>query len=765
MGADPDVELDHETVHEDHDLSSSSRKFCSCCNDHCTSRGYAKNLLQTTSIGSDAAELDAPLSVSIEHDIKYMKKTGDESSMSLSASHLGENRLDHLSHVEYRKVKVTSDTDSEVPFSDDESARALIREADDPDNETANALIHNEDPKGDLDVESAQLEPHMITFADYKAAETFNHSVSVPEPSVLDPEVKLEILNPKGSLASGAAGGHGLEELDWKQVEHKADIAAPADLISFSEVPPSSDVMASPAEVSGETCKRYGNGISAPRTGEVETSAATENRGISGEEHEPIMITETRLEVNPIITDNGSLMPNYLDLSDAYKLAISSKGRQLSGKFSEQRSLKESARVSEDLKLLLSQISAARGIELSLNDMSPRVSGNSDEWRISDTSTSSGLQLLQKRISLERNESSLSLDGSTVSEIEGETVVERLKRQVEHDRKLMGALYKELEEERNASAVATNQAMAMITRLQEEKAALHMEALQCLRLMEEQAEYDDEALQKSNDLLTDKEKEIQNLEAQLELYRKKFVDASTVENVIEPACDLDAIDMRLEHSDTSCAENNPSSTCASVRGEQNMGYKSDVTSMLFKDTNFSNAQLPLLEFEDERLYIVTCLKKLEEKLHILSNYGAHLDRSNGENSAEEGRIGNTNPNFRGEFQENIGTEEDDLQKDVKSEGSPHAQEGYVSSSRQGASAVCSETDLVALRKEFSVLSGRLESLEADQRFLEHSINSLRNGNDGLKFIQEIAGHLRELHRIGGANAEWCIRSSGSRILD
>lgn len=76
------------------------------------------------------------------------------------------------------------------------------------------------------------------------------------------------------------------------------------------------------------------------------------------------------------------------------------------------------------------------------------------------------------RVSLERNESSLSLDGSIVSEIEGESVVDWLKRQVEHDRKLLSALYKELEEERNASAVATNQAMAMITRLQKETATL-----------------------------------------------------------------------------------------------------------------------------------------------------------------------------------------------------------------------------------------------------------------------------------------------------
>lgn len=83
----------------------------------------------------------------------------------------------------------------------------------------------------------------------------------------------------------------------------------------------------------------------------------------------------------------------------------------------------------------------------------------------------------------------------------------------------MGKFYKELEEERNASAIAVNQAMAMITRLQEEKAALYMEALQCLRMMKEQVEYDGEALQNASDLLTEKEKHIQDIEFELESYR------------------------------------------------------------------------------------------------------------------------------------------------------------------------------------------------------------------------------------------------------
>ena len=46
-------------------------------------------------------------------------------------------------------------------------------------------------------------------------------------------------------------------------------------------------------------------------------------------------------------------------------------------------------------------------------------------------------------------------------------------------------LYAELEEERSAAAIAANQMMAMINRLQEEKAAIQMEALQYQRMMEE----------------------------------------------------------------------------------------------------------------------------------------------------------------------------------------------------------------------------------------------------------------------------------------
>ncbi|KAK8576147.1 hypothetical protein V6N13_090624 [Hibiscus sabdariffa] len=294
--------------------------------------------------------------------------------------------------------------------------------------------------------------------------------------------------------------------------------------ISIDDVSPP-DVVASSVEESKES--------SVMGIVEVEEIAEANCEEIHLSTEQPLPVPDSTVEENRVTNGTSIQALNSLDLSDAYKLAVGSKGRQLSGLLVEQWIGRDSSRLSEDLKVLLSQLSS-RGMEQLMNDaspriaaspkisVSPRISINSDDLKASDSSAFNGIEILQRRVSLERNESGLSIDGSIVSEIEGESVVERLKRQVEHDRKLLSALYKELEEERSASAVATNQAMAMITRLQEEKATLQMEALQHLRMMEEQAEYDMEALQNTNNILAEKEKEIQDLEAELELYRMKF---------------------------------------------------------------------------------------------------------------------------------------------------------------------------------------------------------------------------------------------------
>jgi len=144
---------------------------------------------------------------------------------------------------------------------------------------------------------------------------------------------------------------------------------------------------------------------------------------------------------------------------------------------------------------------------------------NVDEDRVSEEPSSiEGIHLLNKRVIMDRKDSGAeSWDGSVFSEIDGEFAVDRLKRALETERKSLNTLYLELEEERSASAIAENQSMAMITRLQEEKVAVQMEALQYQRMMEEQSEYDQEALQLLNEILVKREKEKQELEKELEM--------------------------------------------------------------------------------------------------------------------------------------------------------------------------------------------------------------------------------------------------------
>ncbi|GMP60958.1 hypothetical protein CsSME_00023617 [Camellia sinensis var. sinensis] len=465
--------------------------------------------------------------------------------------------------------------------------------------------------------------------------------------------------------------------------------------------------------------------------------SVTESGEVIEAESRPVTKSETTSEINPVINGTNSLMPNTLDLCDAYKFAV--KGRQLSGKLSEQMSLKD-GRLSEDLKLLLSQISVTRGIELPLNDMSPRVSGNRNEPK-TDSSSSIGIQMLQRRISLERNESGLSVDGSVISEIEGESEIDRLKRQVEHDKKLLSALYKELEEERNASAISANQAMAMITRLQEEKAALNMEALQCVRMMEEQAEYDEEALQKANDFLAEREKEIQDLEAELELYRNKVGNTSILENELDSTCDLKPGEVRAEHSDTSYFKN---SANEQTNNKPLVCNKVDGTGVLFGEKHTNNACNSLLEFDDERLYILHCLKKLEKKLHLFSNDGIYLDKANGEYSGTKGdRVSDLKElNCKGCTQENSEKQENDLsmQKHISVSVPSFQNPEFVSK-------VSSEfdSDVVALGDAVSNLISRLEALEADHNSFDHFSKSLRMGDDEIKIHSgDILSHVREL---------------------
>ncbi|KAI5060141.1 hypothetical protein GOP47_0024561 [Adiantum capillus-veneris] len=104
---------------------------------------------------------------------------------------------------------------------------------------------------------------------------------------------------------------------------------------------------------------------------------------------------------------------------------------------------------------------------------------------------------------------------------DSESVIKGLKEAVLRERKKLCTLYAELEIERISSETAANEAMSMISRLQEEKAKLRMQSAHYRRIAEERAIYDEQAMELLKDILVKKEKENFLLEEEVKAMRTR----------------------------------------------------------------------------------------------------------------------------------------------------------------------------------------------------------------------------------------------------
>ncbi|KAF8710083.1 hypothetical protein HU200_029812 [Digitaria exilis] len=351
--------------------------------------------------------------------------------------------------------------------------------------------------------------------------------------------------------------------------------------------------------------------------------------------------------------------------------------------------MKDSLKVHEDLRSLLSQLSTASQAP---DCNSPTVQ-NQHEQAI--------LHNITRALSLDRNYSGIS--ESMVGEAEGECTIDQLKQQIELDRKSISRLWKELEEERNASAVAANQTMAMITRLQEEKAALQMESLQYQRMMEEQSEYDREGLQKMTET-------VQNLLVEIESYKTKLKDQLLADEIRDH--------MRL--------------SCLKEHGSRISRTKS------------------LSCFEDEKTYISKRLRRLRQKLHEFSNNSKHSPFPELTGDKEDSVDDRNSEDAFEDADEDDNTDDSIFSKHLGGNGNRfrNSKQGKGNDPKGQYHAMVSENDLASFEDEISEISGRLLALEADRSFLEHSVNSLRNGEAGEELVRDIARSLRELRKMG-----------------
>ncbi|KAK9699277.1 hypothetical protein RND81_08G164600 [Saponaria officinalis] len=87
----------------------------------------------------------------------------------------------------------------------------------------------------------------------------------------------------------------------------------------------------------------------------------------------------------------------------------------------------------------------------------------------------------------------------------------------------------ELEEERNASSSAANEAMSMILRLQGEKAEIQMEARQFKRFAEEKISHDAQEISALEDVLYKREQTIQALTCEIQSYKHRMMSYGLTE--------------------------------------------------------------------------------------------------------------------------------------------------------------------------------------------------------------------------------------------
>ncbi|KAL4383193.1 hypothetical protein GQ457_15G025100 [Hibiscus cannabinus] len=736
--------------------------MCLCCNGPWTPRPNAQSLPPIKSRGVAVAKPDVNLQPCLRRR-SGTKKIKDKSSTP-AETHIGKTGFDPSSHVGYTELKITSDSEHETQSSDDEVSNYM---APDMNESKKISLVHSapEAPSKRMYSNSAKRKQadgnEEFHFRCLHPNDLGNNDVCDSKDQLADQKSDRSVLPELVSL-----DGFPLSSCLEKVPSGSALVLS--DLISIVDKPTSADVTENPRETSSgkladvtqaskienisinknnETLKLISTSSGADfETDRVvddtdfETDQLVDGAAVvhsTGEDPSavhtsPVFVNKDRSlpvlnsseqgiqisfnNVNPQLQDDG-------DDFDETTNELNPYGVQSFHNYFTERSEIGSLGVNEEHSLP-AQHSSGDGIHTEGHR-------DGDDFERTDESNPYGVQSFNNFFTQRSDFGSLeTLDESTFNEIEGEDLVDRLKRQNEHYRKCVNELHKELEEERNASAIAANQAMAMITRLQEEKSGLQMETLHYLRMMDEQADHDEDALDKANDLLAEKEKELQDLEEELEFYRLNFSDEALMATLPDASLNL------------------------------NNGHASMENPV---------AKSAWSQFEDEKLYISDCLRNLERKVIEFSHHGTSPHISDGEyfDKAENGDQHQQEFDDENDKREKLEVEGNDVavrkassvlngsvpseeqsstsisEDQVVSKGNSHS----VSNGQKG-SEDCNETGLASLENEISDLNERLGALVADSKFLENCLKSLQNGNDGMLFIQAILQELRALRILG-----------------
>ncbi|MBA0602550.1 myosin-binding protein 1 [Gossypium raimondii] len=719
-------------VDEDPTSAYKFTRLCLCCNKPWIPRPSSnRSLLLKSSTSVSKPSIPLPRSLSPINDLKKMNDTVP-----------GKTGFEHLSHVGEPEVKISSESESAFPATDNDTGGSIIR------NINENKKEQADDPNESHDLRCLAPENENVV-SEHKVKANFNE---LPELISLDNYPPTSCLMEVPSFSASLLAADLIPLVDTSNSVNAKDVPLEPENENVS-VNKNDEILKLISTTTGarfeadqvaDDTAMLNSTDGDPSEPEFVTKHMLTNNNEVHEDHKSLPVetifepskTESD-EISKLISSSTQTVFGTDRLGDDTAIVNSTDGDRIAVQelpvCGEEKSASEFVTeptngVNGEVQSLSGQSTSREGIHLSLNNLSPELQDRAVELLRSE-SNSEEVRNLQNLFFEAINDSPGLKYFEESSVIEGENPLDTLKQEVDNYRNYINALSKELDEERNASAIAANQAMAMITRLQEEKAALRMEALQYLRMMEEQAEYDVDALEKANDLLTEKEKEVQDLEAELEYYKYNFPDETSEETKPEANINLDKEYVSMENNTSTCSK------------QDDMKYP--LETMLPEASTVVDDHPVVItawsEIEDEKSYISQWLQKLEKKLNMLAQYGTSSPQNSDGGREEKDHTpvqeASSMANGTGVSQETSISKDEEENCDTVSNG----QEG---------SEDWGEISLDALENEIAELNERLEALETDCSFLHRSLNALKNGKKGLLLIQEILHLLREVKKFG-----------------
>ncbi|KAJ6296954.1 hypothetical protein OIU78_022638 [Salix suchowensis] len=309
LGEDSGFVLDQDSQLDGH---SSVTRQCSCCNEPWIPRGYCQKLMRAISAGSGAADLDVPLSDSIKHDCSNLEKSKQSIPLrTMLSDDNGENAVHEDLAVEYLKSEPCT-----VSLVDDSVTEKLIDPASSPEPSILASKVQS-------DVIRVPVEHEKVP---QKASK---------EREIISPDDVLQISYAKETPPEASDENRIISVdnvLPSTQRCNPAKISQESELISIVDSLPSTNGAENPVQGLKESC--------VSREEEAWQTSVTGGEDFGKGETQPARRNDTASEINPSSSDNGQQPANSLDLSDAYKLAVGNRGRQLSGVLAEQRTVK-----------------------------------------------------------------------------------------------------------------------------------------------------------------------------------------------------------------------------------------------------------------------------------------------------------------------------------------------------------------------------------------------------------------------------------------